>query len=376
MHQVEYPTLVADLLRLLPADEAQRLQRLYQDRNHTPPAMMLALLEAFPAGEPVVVLLDNLESVMNTEHETLAEQALHHALSTVLTAPAHAVTMIATTRVMLTALLKIEPARQRQVRLEQGLGSPAAEIVLRALDEDGRLDLRDAPKGLLDGLRRYTRGFPRALEAVKAILDADDALTPQDLLDRTRHLPEDQVVQVLVGEAYDLLDKPAQQVMQALAAYPAPVSAVGVELLLRPVNPTIDAAPILARLVRRQLVRFQDGQYDLHPVDRDYARSQLPPGDPGDSPAAFTLTGLQVRAADYYTQIRTPRESWRTLEDIRPQLAEFELRCDTGDYDTAAAVLADIDLDYLRAWGRSRTLVGFTGTSTGESPTPPGTPST
>ncbi len=196
-------------------------------------------------------------------------------------------------------------------------------------------------------------------------------MTPQDLLDRTRHLPEDQVVQVLVGEAYDLLDKPAQQVMQALAAYPAPVSAVGVDFLLRPVNPTIDAAPILARLVR-----FQDGQYDLHPVDRDYARSQLPPGGPGDSPAAFTLTGLQVRAADYYTQIRTPRESWRTLEDIRPQLAEFELRCDTGDYDTAAAVLADIDLDYLRAWGHSRTLVGLHGRIHGRITDPPGTPST
>ena len=131
----------------------------------------------------------------------------------------------------------------------------------------------------------------------------------------SRHLPEDQVVQALVGEAYDLLDKPAQQVMQALAAYPAPVSAVGVDFLLRPVNPTIDAAPILARLVRRQLVRFQDGQYDLHPVDRDYARGQLPPGDPGHSPAAFTLTGLQVRAADYSPRSArrgSPGAPWKT----------------------------------------------------------------
>ena len=361
MHQVEYPTLVADLLRLLPADAAQRLQSLYQDPQHTPAEMMLALLEAFPAGEPVVVLLDNLESVMDTERETLAEQALHEALSAVLTAPAHAVTVIATTRVMPTALLKVEPARQRQLRLEEGLGSPDAEIVLRELDDDGRLGLRDAPEELLDGLRRHTRGFPRALEAVKAILDGDDTLTPQDLLDRTGHLPEDQVVQVLVGEAYDLLDAPAQQVMQALSVYPAPVPAVGVDFLLRPVNPTTDAAPILTRLVRRQLVRFQDGHYYLHPVDRDYARSQLPPGSPGDSPAAFTLTGLQARAADYYTQIRTPRESWRTLEDIRPQLAEFELRCDTGDYDTAATVLDDIDSDYLQVWGHYRTLVGLHG---------------
>jgi tetratricopeptide (TPR) repeat protein len=359
VHKVEYPTLVADLLRLVPAEAAQRLQRLYQDPHQSPPEMMLALLEAFPAGEPVVVLLDNLESVMDTERETLAEQALGESLSALLTAPAHAVTVIATTRVMPTALLKVEPARQRQLRLDEGLGSPDAQIVLRELDDDGRLGLRDAPDELLDGLGRHTRGFPRALEAVKAILDTDVTLTPRDLLNRTGHLPEDQVIQVLVGEAYELLDGPAQQVMQALSVYPAPVSAVGVDFLLRPVNPTTDAAPILTRLVRRQLVRFQDRHYYLHPLDRDYARSQLPPGGPGDSRAAFTLTGLQARAADYYVQIRTPRESWRTLEDVRPQLAEFELRCDTGDYDTAATVLDDIDFDYLQVWGHYRTLIGM-----------------
>ena len=132
------------------------------------------------------------------------------------------------------------------------------------------------PNAVLEGLRQHTRGFPRALEAVKAILDGDDTLTPQDLLDRTRHLPGDQVVQVLIGEAFDLLDAPAQQVMQALSVFLEPVSVVGMDFLLRPVNPTTDAAPILTRLVRRQLVRFQDGHYYLHPIDRDYARSQLP----------------------------------------------------------------------------------------------------
>ena len=361
VHKVEYPTLVADLLRLLPTEEAQRLQRLYQDPHHSPEEIVLALLEAFPAGDPVVVLLDNLESVMDAERETLAEPALYEAVSAVLTAPAHAVTVIATTRVTPTALLKVESARQRQLRLEEGLGTPDAETVLRALDDDGHLGLRDAPEELLDGLRRHTRGFPRALEAVKAILDGDETLTPQDLLDRTRQLPEDQVVQVLVGEAYELLDAPAKRVMQALAVFPAPVSAVGVDFLLRPVNPTTDAAPILTRLVRRQLARFQDRRYYLHPVDREYARSKLSPGSAGDSPVAFTLTGLQARAADYFAQIRTPPESWRTLEHVRPQLAEFELRCDTGDYDTAAAVLQDIDFGYLRVWGHYRTLVELHG---------------
>jgi tetratricopeptide (TPR) repeat protein len=357
LHQVDYPTLVGDLPRLMPAEEAQRLQRLYQDPRRTPREVMLALLEAFPAGDPVVVLLDNFESVMDPERESLTEQALHEALSTLLTAPAHAVTVIVTTRVTPAALLAVGPAAQRQLRLEKGLDAPDAQKVLRELDDDGHLRLRDAPDELLDGLCAHTRGFPRALEAVKAILDGDPTLSPRDLLDRTRHLPEDRVVQVLVGEAYDLLDAAGKQVMQALAVFPAPVSAVGVDFLLQPVTPTTDAAPILARLVRRQLVRFHDGLYYLHPVDRDYAHGQLPPGSPGDAPAAFTLTGLQARAADYYAEIRTPREAWRTVEDLRPQLAEFVLRCDSGDYDTAAAVLADIDFDYLLVWGHYRTLI-------------------
>jgi tetratricopeptide (TPR) repeat protein len=357
MHQVDYPALVADLLRLLPAEVAQRLQLMYQDPHHAPTELMLGLLEAFPAGEPVVVLLDNLESVMDTEAESFTEPALGEALTAALTAPAHTVTVITTTRVIPTALLKVEPARQRQLRLEEGLRSPDAENVLRELDDDGRLGLRDADDELLDGLRAHTRGFPRALEAVKAILDGDPTLTPHDLINRTRSLPEDQVVQVLVGEAYDLLDAAGKQVMQAPSVYPAPVPTVGVDFLLRPVNPTTDAAPILTRLVRRQLVRFYSGFYHLHPVDRDYARSRLPRGGPGDSPAAFTLAGLQARAADYYSQIRPPPESWRALEDIQPQLAEFELRCDIGDYNTAASVLQDIDFTCLQLWGHYRTAV-------------------
>ena len=97
-HQVEYPSLITGLLRLLTAEEAQSLRRHYQDSKHSPADMMLALLDAFPAGEPVIVLLDGFERGRGGEREKLAEYALHEALVTVLTAPAHAVTVIATTR--------------------------------------------------------------------------------------------------------------------------------------------------------------------------------------------------------------------------------------------------------------------------------------
>jgi tetratricopeptide (TPR) repeat protein len=360
IHQVRYTTLITDLIRLLPARQARPLEHMAHDPQTAPTVMMCALLENFPAEDqagaqigPVVVLLDNLESVMDAATETLTEPALDEALRALLTAPTHAVTVIATTRVTPTDLLRVESARQKRRLLDEGLGREDAQTVLKELDDDGRLGLHDAPATLLGGLWQHTRGFPRALEAVTAILDGDPSLTPADLLDRTRHLPEDRVIEVLVGEAYQLLDPAAQQVMQALAVFPAPVSEVGIDYLLQPVNPTVNAASILTRLARRHLARVHQAHYHLHPIDRAYALTQLPQGAGDDPTAGLTLAALRARAADYYAEIRTQRGSWQTLDDISAQLAEFELRCDGAQYDTAATVLVGIT-EYLHRWGQIR----------------------
>ena len=87
--------------------------------------------------------------------------------------------------------------------------------------------------------------------------------------------------------------------------------------------------------------------------------SRIPPGQregQGAEPVPFTLAALQARAAGDFEQTRTPRDSWRNLDDLGPQLAEFELRCAAADYDAAATVLAGID-DYLQRWGHYRLAV-------------------
>lgn len=128
-------------------------------------------------------------------------------------------------------------------------------------------------------------------------------------------------------------------------------------LLGRPTQPflvALDSAPVLGRLVNMQFVRRDAGRYYLHQVDRDYALSRILEGEPDDRDAAeprFTRYGLRDRAAEYFEQTRTPRESWKRLDDLAPQLAEFELRYQGEDYDTAASVLLEIDFDYLRLWG-------------------------
>ncbi len=359
-HPVNFPNLFADLCRLLPPETADRLLQRYRDPHETPATLMRALLDAVPSGR-VVVLLDNAEDVIDAESGEfgITDAALDEALRTLLSAPAHGVKVILTTRVAPRGLMLTQPERQRRLDLDEGLDSPYAEQVLRARDPDGRLGLKAASDQLLGQARQRTRGYPRALEALTAILAADRNTTLPELLAETSQLPGN-VVEVLVGEAFSRLDAPAQQVMQALAIYTVPVPPVAVDYLLQPYRSAVDAAPVLSRLVNMQFVRREAGRYHLHQVDRDYALGRVPAGEPADrdaDPAPFTQQALRHRGADYFEQTRTPRENWKTLDDLAPQLAEFELRYQGQDYDTAAGVLLEISGNYLTTWGHYRLTI-------------------
>ena len=250
-----------------------------------------------------------------------------------------------------------QPGRQRQQNLDQGLESPHAENILREMDADGSVGLREAPDALLDKARRHTRGFPRALEALFAILSADRYTSLEEIL--LTAMP-DNVVEALVGQAYSRLDSTGQQVMQALAVYDRPISPAAIDYLLQPYQPTIDSTPILNRLVNMHFVRREAGCYYLHSVDRDYAFEQIPMGEEADRDTgalhevAWSRYALLSRGADYFHQTQKPRSEWKKLDDLSPQLAEFELRCAGGEYNTAADLLTDIDFNYLFLWGHAR----------------------
>ncbi|HUK68249.1 MAG TPA: tetratricopeptide repeat protein [Streptosporangiaceae bacterium] len=356
IHPISFPNLFADLTRLLPDAAAQRLLQLYRDPQQPPGRLVLTLLEAFPSGRSIV-LLDNLEDVIDPVTLALSDAGLHAALSELLTAPQHSIKVIATSRLVPRELLLQHPGRHQRVDLDAGLPAPEAIEVLHSMDPAGALGLRDASPELLATACERTRGFPRALEALAAILAADRDTSLPGLLAAAEKILPGQIVEVLVGEAFDRLDPLGRQVMQALAVYPAPVPPVGVDYLLQPFEPAIDSGPVLARLVNMHFVRRDTGRYYLHQVDRDYAVSRIPPGQCADvEPGPFNLYALRARAAGYFEQTRTPRDSWRSLDDLGPQLAEFELRCANAEYETAAAILADIG-ECLQRWGHYRLAV-------------------
>jgi tetratricopeptide (TPR) repeat protein len=359
---VSVPYIYSDVSQLLPDDVAEDLDNLYKNPQASIEAKMYALLEAFPSGR-YVLLLDNFEDMIDPETREIADTELKGALRTLLEHPQHAIKVIVTTRLPLPEdLATVRPEKQRRIDLDEGLDSPYAENILREMDADGKVGLKTASAESLADARERTRGFPRALEALFAILSADRNTFLQDVLNDTEELLPENVVEVLVGEAFSRLDQVAQIVMQALAIYRYPVTPAALDYLLLPHRTGgVDSAPVLGRLVNMQFVRREAGRrYYLHPVDRTYALSRVPKGEAADryetEASPFTRFALLGRAADYLAQTRTPRENWKTIEDLAPQLQEFELRYTGEDFDTAANVLLGIDFHYLLLWGHYKLM--------------------
>jgi tetratricopeptide (TPR) repeat protein len=360
--QITAPNLYSDLNKLLPGETADRLAMLYKEPQISIEAKMRALLEALPQG-CIVLLLDNFEDVIDPETRNIRDSELDQVLRALLNLPQNQVKVILTTRVIPFALTLLQPGRQKRINLDEGLGSPEAENLLRQMDADGKLGLRSAPDNLLAEARERTRGYPRALEALYAILAADRDTSLREILDDAAKLLPENVVEVLVGEAFSRLDATAQKVMQALAIYARPVAPAAIDYLLQPYLLNVNSGPVLARLVNLQLVRKEVGRYYLHPVDREYALGRVPQGKEADRDAEqalpFTQFALWHRGADYFKQVRTPRETWKRIEDLEPQLAEFELCYAGHDYARAASVLLEIDHDYLFLWGYYQLIVSL-----------------
>jgi tetratricopeptide (TPR) repeat protein len=392
-HRVNFANIFYDLCKLLPREVGHELDVIYKNPLGSPESKMRALLEKFVNGH-MVLLLDNFEPLVDTESFAINDVELDEGLRAFLNGTHTTVKIIVTTRTPPKPLNLVQPGRQRVLMLDEGLESPYAENILREMDSDGRLGLKTAPTDLLFRARERTRGYPRALEALFAILTADRYTTLAELLDQPT--PKN-VVEDLVGEAFNRLDTNAQKVMQALAVYNRPVTPAAVDYLLAPHLPAIDSTPILQRLANMHFARKESGKFYLHPVDREFAFGLIPIEElttalkeqqidtqetlenglvvpplqlrslpisletsspwQGSRFKKYIKHDLTLRAADYFAQARKPRVEWKKLDDLSAQLAEFELRCEAGDYDAAGGVLTEIDFDYLLLWGHYRLII-------------------
>jgi tetratricopeptide (TPR) repeat protein len=170
------------------------------------------------------------------------------------------------------------------------------------------------------------------------------------------HLFGEKVVEGLLAEGYDRLTEGERRVMEALAVFDRPVEALAINYLLQPWFPHLPAVSILRHLTKTYFVTENrvTEEYNLHPLDRDYIYGQLPhPGRAG----AYHRQSLELRAAAFYASIRKHEGEWQAIDDLAPQLAEFEHRLRAEDYDGACHLLNTIDADYLFQWAYYARLI-------------------
>lgn len=174
-------------------------------------------------------------------------------------------------------------------------------------------------------------------------------------------------------EAVDLTLVRALAVLAAAQAVdPKRVSLEAVQYLVEPFTPGLLQGTLSARLQKLAaayptLVREEGGQYVLagDAEQRDailHAMDEDPAGEivlDADRPPRITRRALCARAARYFERMRTPSETWQTLADLSPQLAEFEVHCLGENYDAAARLLAEIGFPYLMRWGHYDVLASM-----------------
>jgi tetratricopeptide (TPR) repeat protein len=343
--------LFLDCAKLVGGEEQERLNAVWTNPQLEIEDKIARLLEALSEGR-YVILMDNLEDLLDDQGK-LTDEDLRLFFEQSLMASQGAQLMV-TSRVALAFRREVMRFDQ-QVKLLEGLPTNDGMALLRELDPNGDYGLRDAPEEQLAEAVELAHGVPRALEVLAGILASDPFATLDDVVE-TFYEQQD-VVQALIEENYKRLDREARRVVEVLAVFKKPVPPLAIDYLLEPFAPGLDVPSVVRRLTRTNIVSVDRAAKTvvLHPLDQDYAYCQLP--DEGETESAYTRQALERRAADYYVQLRTPPETWKSIGDLEPQLNEFEHRVRAEDYDDACQVLEPIDLDYLDRWSHYARLV-------------------
>jgi tetratricopeptide (TPR) repeat protein len=346
----------AGMRRMLPLAEAETLDAEWSSRDATVEQKVDMLLGAM-RGRRYLVLLDAMEGVL-TEDAGIAEPGLRAFVLGCLHrrgAPVLVITSRIDVVVPPEALGSV-----RSVSLRSGLATGDAVALLRELDPQGQLGLRDAPLSDLERAAQLTSGIPRALELLAGILSGDPSANLGALVAHEGG-PGVEVVASLVAEGYRRLTGDERRVMHALAVLGQPATPTAISYLLHPWYPGIDVRACLRRLTMSYFVLASraTGEFSLQPVDREHSYRQIPAPDAavtGDE-AKYDQRSLELRAADFFASIRKPQAAWLSIEDVAPQIAEFQHRVRGQDVDHALEVLQEIDRDYLALWGHFTRLI-------------------
>lgn len=296
-----------------------------------------------------LIVLDNFEDVLDDDNHIRDEFADLRQFVEKCLEWDHGARLVATSRRTLVLSPELEGRlgeRKIELPLDGGLPEADAVTLLRELDTDGELGIRDMPEEVVRTVAHRCYGIPRTLESLVGTLRQRRTLTLTRLLDDEPAFAR--LTDNPAQELYESLSPEERLVMQALAIYDYPVPAAAVRYLL----PARVVEDILDALVRNYVVTYDRDRFSLHPLDQHHAYVAIP-----DMDGEYTKAALHTHAAEFFRQLRKPREAWKTIDDLESQLQEFHHLVRAGRYDEACSLLNEIDFDYLFLWGYSALIV-------------------
>lgn len=304
-----------------------------------------------------LLVLDNLEDILASDN-TIADEGLRTFLEVCLSTP-HNMQLIATSREEVRVQEGGSQTARRLFPLDEGLPEDEAVELLRSLDPDNLLGIRDAPAELLEKAVIACSSIPRAFEIMTGMLEDDTELTLGELL-LDKKLFGEGVVEKLAADFYRRVSDAEKVVLEALSVYKRPVPTSAVEFLLEPFHPKLDVKGCLHSLVKKRFVtaRRSEKTYELHSIDQMHAYAQIP------ETGAYSRRSLHARAAEYSRILRTTYEEhwkdrdallwWYRYEDFKWQtLVEAWLYhlARTHDKSTARLAFTTIFFDAFFWWG-------------------------
>ncbi|MDX2077637.1 MAG: tetratricopeptide repeat protein [bacterium] len=340
------------------------------------------LLQSLQSGR-YVLLIDNLDTIQESDLHYLIDDSIRHFLETLLEkGDEQSLTVIITSRYPLpfsdTRPLSFPLSYQHHhhaILLTDGL--PIEDALRFMHDMDVRKFLPTI-KGDLKVWWHKVQGIPRGLEALIQYLYKQQSHDIEDLFN-TPDLFKGHVVMNLVEKVHQSLPHILEQILQAVAVIGQHCTQAELTHVIAPYVDTIHLPMLLNDLVERRLLKYDAPHktYSLPTLDRIYLQKNIAVGSADDIPKPdpliafyrkvgktpppeiankrdilpFTHYVITHRIAEFYRQQSKPVNEWHTIADIQAQLREIDYRMALGDYDSATHIVIDIGFDYLLKWG-------------------------
>lgn len=316
----------------------------------------------------VWIVMDNFEDLLDPSDDSIRDEEIREFLETS-AGVEHTIRMIVTSR----AVPRFKGSRKlEKIDLSKGLPEEQAIRYLREEGQEYGLDKED--EKVLCSFVRRVHCIPKALESVIGYLEEHyPSVTLRDIVadqsffvDFDRHDYE-KGLKKLIFEQIRNQTADAQLLLSVLSIFSKPSPLAALRYMLPAIGPA-EFASLMTRLEKNRLLIQNNGYYDLHPVVRSFVYDRIPETETGcEGSKEKSLTnlpllsrpGLHKRAAGFFHELRKPKEEWKSIDDLDPQLQEIHHLMKAEQYGNVSDLLKTIDFNYLQAWGYARIVIGI-----------------